>query len=642
MRTFRDFDLELAEWSADAAGRETFRVRVLTSPAGEQRREQSALGVFDAALRARVTALARRELDAAATVELGRALGDLLLPSAARDLWRRSVAALGEGEGLRLRLKLDAWALVGLPWELAWLPPAAEEGAAAEVGAAGFLALDERHSVVRYELLAEPGGTLVPVGAKALRVVALFASLTDPAWPPLALAEEAAGLRRALGERDDVELDVREGGGRADLEAGLAEGAHVFHFGGHGRFVTTLGERAGTVEGEGFLELRAADGSADEVAADALVVNLRGRGVRLAVLGACEGAARDAVHPWSGVAPALVRGGLPAVVAMQATLRDDDALAFGAAFYGLLASGAVIDAAVTAGRRAIFNRGGAAERDWCAPALYLRAASGVLFPREELDAPRPLRARAWTNAGLGAAAALLAALAFFLAAHPRIPEGWLWGSGLSLAGLFFGAPASWLLFVAGDDVKLGARRLLRRRTTTFVLLGAVAALAVAGAALWRLRPAVLRVVPGTRLVGALALPGRPPRPSPYRLRVWLGARDGPPHEIADLRSAGAVLGCSPRVARTLLGRAAERIDAVLRAYLAERVPEEARGDFDTAWRWNDEVEAAPRLRAGAVPSFELVHEGGVEPLESALRTERFDSLGESVTLVILETSHVQR
>jgi hypothetical protein len=103
--------------------------------------------------------------------------------------------------------------------------------------------------------------------------------------------------------------------------------------------------------------------------------------VRLAVLGACEAARRDQVNAWTGVAPALTRAGIPAVIGMQYAIRDASAVGFSRRLYRALAAGQPIDAAVTDGRLAIYNRGDEDERDWGVPVLYLRAEEGVLFPQ---------------------------------------------------------------------------------------------------------------------------------------------------------------------------------------------------------------------------------------------------------------------
>ena len=50
---------------------------------------------------------------------------------------------------------------------------------------------------------------------------------------------------------------------------------------------------------------------------DQLAVNLRGRGVQLVVLGACQTGRLDEQNVWSGVEAALMEASTPATVAMQ-------------------------------------------------------------------------------------------------------------------------------------------------------------------------------------------------------------------------------------------------------------------------------------------------------------------------------------
>lgn len=638
MRDYRDFDLELTDAARDGAGEESLVVRVAASPAGEQRRADAVRVAFGPELRRQCGRLDRRELDLAGLVALGRELGELLLPEGVRGFYERSRPLLGEGEGLRLRLKLDTWGVADLPWEFAWVAPAAG-GPAPE--AAGFLALDPRLSIVRYELLAEPLGALEPTGAKKLRVVALLAAPRDPRWAPLDLEGEARGLREALASRREIALEVVEPATLGHLERALLDGAQVFHFAGHGRFQAAPEERIDTVAGKGYLVLREEDGRAREVPAESVLVNLRGRDVRLAVLGACEGARRDRVNPWTGIAPALVRGGLPAVVAMQATLYDRSAVAFGTRFYEALARGLPVDAAVAAGRIAIFNAGGAGERDWGVPVLYLRAESGVLFPRpaEEAEGGEPLEPlgrRGWLNAALAALALGAAAAAFHAWAQPRFAARWLWGAGLSVAGIG-GLLLAWLQWLAGEEARAWARRGLRHARATWAV--GAAALLLAGAAAWvaAQRPAVLRVVPGTKLTARLLRPG-----VVHTLRIWQGeAGAQPAWVVRPFTPSGAAVGASERVLKLALSRSRTPLEGAMRSYLEERVPcpeetpEECarkRDGWMARWRLAEpdpEGSTGPRRRRGRPLRFELLRDGetvDVLPVEVELLEEVEDDV----------------
>lgn len=563
MQRYRDFDLEIGEPERDAAGVESLRVRVAASPAGEQRRDESVRVELGADLRAACGRLDRRELDLDGLLALGRALGDLLLPEAARRHYERSLTALEENVGLRLRLKVDTWGVADLPWEFTWLPPGGD--AAAPADATGFLALDSRLSIVRYELLSEPIGELEPAAGRKLRLVALFAAPRDPRWPPLDLASEEQGLRTALARRGEIDLEVVAPATLEGMERALLQGAQVFHFAGHGRFQAGIEDRIGIVAGKGFLVFCDGEGKATEVPAETVVVNLQGRGVRLAVLGACEGARRDRFNPWTGIAPALVRGGLPAAVAMQATLYDRSAVAFSTRFYESLALGHPIDAAVSAGRLAIFNESGPGERDWGVPVLYLRAESGVLFPRAAAtgEVAEPLGRRGWLNAFLAALALAALVAAFYAYVQPRFADRWLWRGGLSLATVA-GAALAWLKWLAGDEARAWARRLLRRTRTTAAVAAAALALVALAAFQIAARPVVLRVIPGTKLAPHLTR-GSPP----FSLRIWQGEAAGEATwTLTPLTQSGGVFGCSERVGRLALARSGPRVEAAMRAYLA--------------------------------------------------------------------------
>jgi len=131
-----------------------------------------------------------------------------------------------------------------------------------------------------------------------------------------------------------------------------------------------------------------------EVHAEQLGINLQGNGVRLAVLGGCETGRRDGISVWSGIAPALVKAGIAAVVANQYSILDKCAIAFSRQFYQALVGGLDIERAVAAGRIAAYNAN-TDGRDWGVPVLYLRSKDGRLF---EGAADKAVRHRARTAA----------------------------------------------------------------------------------------------------------------------------------------------------------------------------------------------------------------------------------------------------
>ena len=73
---------------------------------------------------------------------------------------------------------------------------------------------------------------------------------------------------------------------------------------------------------------------------------------------------------------------MPAVVAMQLAIADRTAVAFSREFYGALADGWPVDAAVQEGRRSIVIALGNRWQeyvDWAIPTLHMRAPDGVIL-----------------------------------------------------------------------------------------------------------------------------------------------------------------------------------------------------------------------------------------------------------------------
>jgi len=358
---YRDLALLADQVKARDGRPASFVVRVFGSPAGEG--EQAERVKVPADLDIRIGWLDRRQIDddLGAQIELGAVLGLLLLPPYARGLFQASLAALEDDEGLRVRLRLDP-ALADIPWELAWV--ARHEG---EPTASGFLALDPRVSIVRHEAVATP---LPSPSAAAARRRVVVATASPDGYPPLpSLAAEREALSKALDGVAGVTAAFVDDATPASLLETLSAGADIFHFSGHGT-------------ADGGVVLAGADGTAEVVPADRLAEMVQAKGVRLAVLGACDTGRRDDHNVWGGVAAALVERGIPAVVAMQFTIGDRKAAAFAGALYRALVAGLTVDEAVALGRTAIRTVSTGAQvdvRDWAVPVLYLRDHGGRVF-----------------------------------------------------------------------------------------------------------------------------------------------------------------------------------------------------------------------------------------------------------------------
>jgi len=349
-----------------------FLVRVLSSPAGEMAVEDGVPFAFDRRqLHDRLQLLERRGLDRAGLIAFGRELAAWLLPPpidagtpGMRDLLALSLTKAGQDGGLRLRLRLPPL-LAEIPWEYLYLDqPGGGDGMD------GFLALNPRVAIVRHEPLPQEIPEVQTAADDALKVVAALASAAD--LPPLNLAQERRDLEQALGAQPAVAPVFLD---QATLDEILAAipGTSVFHFAGHGEFRLDMGERPRTYIGTGLLAL------ADRrVTAEDLAVNLRGNGVRLAVLGGCETGRRGGINVWGGVAPTLIKYAIPAVVANQFSISDTCAVAFSKHFYQALVGGLPIERAITAGRLAAYNADPSG-RDWGVAVLYMRAHDGQIF-----------------------------------------------------------------------------------------------------------------------------------------------------------------------------------------------------------------------------------------------------------------------
>lgn len=298
---------------------------------------------------------------------LGATLFDAIFRGPVRSLLDRSLAHLDREPdlGLRIKLMLDLsddvrLRLHRLPWELMYK---------ADTG--DFLGLSPRTPIVRYLELPR---AVRPFGLpETLRVLAMA---PEPAGQPaLDLQSERRNLETL--ERSVRGLDVVfvASPDLGSLRRSLRDReVHVLHLMGHADFDPHTGQ--------GVIYLQRPDGAAEPVAAESLVAVVKDfPTLRLVVLNACNTAragGSGGASAFSGLAPALMRAGLPAVLAMQLPISDGAAIAFSEAFYERLVAGDPLDAAVAEGRQAIHSRP-LRTAEWALPVLFLRASDGAVF-----------------------------------------------------------------------------------------------------------------------------------------------------------------------------------------------------------------------------------------------------------------------
>src|SRR5262249_46318129 len=152
--------------------------------------------------------------------------------------------------------------------------------------------------------------------------------------------------------RPEVRIGVLDHPSLAELRHRLrGEPWQVLHFMGHGRFDAATGQ--------GVLAFERPGGTTEAVPGALLATHLKDtRDLRLVVLNSCPTGAvpsREGHPPHPALAPALLRAGVPAVLAMRFPVSNPAATAFGAELYAALAAGDGVDTATVEGRLALLR-----------------------------------------------------------------------------------------------------------------------------------------------------------------------------------------------------------------------------------------------------------------------------------------------
>jgi hypothetical protein len=300
----------------------------------------------------------------AETESFGDKLFAFLLPSPIASCLERSrTVANDKGRGLRIQIRLsDVPELCDLPWEFL------------HDNEFGFFSLTTETSIVRYLELKQP---LAPLNINPpLRILVMISSPSNS--PPLDVEHEWNNLVEAvapLKARGLVDIQRLDNPQLTKLDQVLrATSCHILHFIGHGFF----DEQAKA----GHLYFQDSVGRAQPVSGEQIGTALRDhKSIRLVMLNACEGARSSLADPFAGIAQALIRRGVPAVIAMQFEVSDTAAITFASEFYAGIAVGDPIDACVASARRAIYLNMN--DIEWATPVLYLRSTDSQVFLVEQ-------------------------------------------------------------------------------------------------------------------------------------------------------------------------------------------------------------------------------------------------------------------
>ena len=310
--------------------------------------------------------------------DIGVSLYQALFQGAIAGILARTegLAANRSDGGIRIRMNFNLLeggtaAVAALPWELMRKP-----------GETDPLLVSTQTVLVR-SLDVNKVVTPRPMTGP-LRVLLIRANPKGTA--ALDLSREGELIGRSLSELPGVmvdEVDPVED----KIFSQLANAAyHVVHYMGHGDFAATQG---------GMLLLEDDAGNAVPTSAKAFAHLLRDEPLRLVFLNACDTGTTqqtDGLHPFAGVAAALVANGVPAVVAMQFPITDRAALTFSKVFYKRIAAGDAVDVAVAQGRSALYlaaiRAGGDDDAgEWATPVLYMRAEDGAVLGGRAVATP---------------------------------------------------------------------------------------------------------------------------------------------------------------------------------------------------------------------------------------------------------------
>ncbi|HSR51472.1 MAG TPA: SAVED domain-containing protein [Acidobacteriota bacterium] len=277
--------------------------------------------------------------------------------------------------GLRLRMGFvgfeDSGApkeVISLPWELLLDPFNGR-----------FLSLSVFTPVVRFLKAPCPAPITVEPPIKVLVVKSEPEDL-----PRLHYDDERRSIVDELQANSDLEVDYLDNPDVRTLRRCLREKRpHVLHYSGHGKFDAH--------SGEGSLALVGPERKHVPVSGKIIAEQIHdcSRDLRLVLLNTCYGSAlprQRGQDAYSGVASALIKAEIPAVVAMQFPITSKGAIAFSRGFYSGLANGDAVDTALVEGRLEM-RAANSSSLEWITPVLFMSSEHGRLMKIVRADKP---------------------------------------------------------------------------------------------------------------------------------------------------------------------------------------------------------------------------------------------------------------
>ncbi len=309
-----------------------------------------------------------------ALIALGQTMYNALFQGTVRDSWVTAQGvAQNRQERLRLRLGLKGERLMRLPWEVlhAGNRPIA---AATDVVFSRYQGKLNTLSAAGARFAAQPS---LP---SSLHILMVLAAPTDQA--NLELKREALQLKEELqrhrssdsqGALPEIQLTLLEHPGREELTQMLEQAPYqVFHFAGH----SSPGPSGGRLH-----LVNSRNGLTESLNGDDLAGLLANNGIQLAVLNSCLGTQASTSNEFDlqgerTLAEALIRRGIPGVLAMAERIPDQVALTLSRLFYRNLKFGQPLDLSLCRARQGLISAYGSNQLYWALPILYLHSDFG--------------------------------------------------------------------------------------------------------------------------------------------------------------------------------------------------------------------------------------------------------------------------
>jgi len=291
-------------------------------------------------------------------------------------------AGLGKEQELRMRLQLvftkEAEELSHLPWEFLFVP-----GAANDIGK-GFFFSGEKTELILTRFV--PPSQILKRQPRQEKLRILVAVCNAVAGMGGVLQTEVDKLIATLKSipRSEVVVIPNPTYKVLSEEIGQAFQPHILHYIGHGQSnglamfidkseaeydIDTGGEQIRWIAGKFFRQL------------------FNQHKPRLIFLHACRGAVAMSNENLNSTARELVKADIPAVIAMQYSISNDDAGLFARKFYEELGKGSMIDAAVQAGRVELGkNYPPMGHPRFATPVVYLQTNEAIVLPVPEPSA----------------------------------------------------------------------------------------------------------------------------------------------------------------------------------------------------------------------------------------------------------------